>query len=115
MEERVGAVAEGLSRLTTRDAYAALVAQQVPVAPILSQAEVLEDPQIVHNGTIVEATHPMYGRYRRVRPAARFSQTHFELTKPAPIYSEDADAILEELGHDAEARQGLREKGVIPE
>ena len=37
------------------------------------------------------------------------------MTKPAPMYSEDADAILEELGHDAAARQALREKGVIPD
>ena len=115
MEERVTAVAEGLARMETRDAYAALVEEQVPVAPILSQTEVLEDPQIVHNGTIVEATHPIYGRYRRVRPAARFSETKFEMTKPAPMYSEDADAILEELGHDAEARKTLRAQGVIPD
>jgi hypothetical protein len=31
------------------------------------------------------------------------------------LYSEDADAILAELGLDAEARQGLRERGVIPD
>jgi len=114
-EERVVAVAEGLSRMTTQDAYRALVDRQVPVAPILTQAEVLEDPQILHNGTVVEATHATYGRYRRVRPAARFSETRFEMTKPAPMYSEDADEILEELGLDAEARRGLRERGVIPD
>ena len=41
-EERVVAVAEGLSRMTTQDAYRALIDRQVPVAPILTQAEVLE-------------------------------------------------------------------------
>lgn len=114
VEERVSAVAAGLARMTTEEAYRRLVAEQVPVAPILSQAEVLEDPQIVHNGTIVEATHPVYGRYRRVRPAARFSQTRYALKKPAPLYSEDADAILAELGYDESAREALRAKGVMP-
>jgi crotonobetainyl-CoA:carnitine CoA-transferase CaiB-like acyl-CoA transferase len=114
MQERATAVAEGLARMTTEEAYRAMVALEVPVAPILSQAEVLVDPQITHNGTVVEATHPVYGRYRRVRPAARFSGTPTPETPPASLYSADADEVLEELGYDARARARLRADGVVP-
>ena len=86
---------------------------EVPAAPILSHADVLVDPQITHNETIVEAVHPVYGRYRRVRPAARFSRTRPELTAPAALYSEHSDEILAELGHDPDARARLRAQGVI--
>jgi len=115
MLERATAVSEGLARMTTEAAYAAMLGQQVPVAPILSQTDVLEDPQIKHNGTVLVATHPVYGRYRRVRPAARFSVTPVGETPPASLYSADADEILEAMGRDAGARARLREDGVIPD
>jgi crotonobetainyl-CoA:carnitine CoA-transferase CaiB-like acyl-CoA transferase len=90
-----------------------MVECEVPAAPILSHPEVLVDPQIQHNGCVIEAEHPVYGRYRRVRPAARFSQTVPETTPPAALYAEHADAILEELGCDADRRAKLRAIGAI--
>ncbi len=110
---RAVALAEGLARMTTADAYARMVEFEVPAAPILSHQEVLVDPQIVHNGCIVEAEHPVYGRYRRVRQAAHFSETVHELTPPAAIYAEHSDEILDELGCTAEERKRLRELGAI--
>ncbi len=112
--ERATAVRKGLANMTTEDAYQRMLDHDVPVAPILSQQQVLVDPQITHNGCVIEATHPVYGRYRRVRPAARFSETANQTTAPAALYAEHTDEILEELGVDDEARAGLRQRGVIP-
>jgi len=112
--ERARAVAEGLTRMTTEDAYRRMVAAEVPAAPVLSHQEVLVDPQIVHNGCIIEAEHPVYGRYRRVRPAARFSQSLPETTRPSALYAEHAEEILDELGVSIEERARLRERGVLP-
>ena len=114
MAERATAVADGLARLTSEEVYRRMLDLQIPVAPILSHKEVLEDPQLTHNGTLIEAEHPVYGRYRRIRPAARFSETRIESTAGAPLYSADADAILEEMGIDAGRREQLRKLGVIP-
>jgi crotonobetainyl-CoA:carnitine CoA-transferase CaiB-like acyl-CoA transferase len=80
---------------------------------VLSHTEVLEDPQIRHNGTVIEAEHPIYGRYRRVRQSARFSRTIPEITPPAALYGEHSDEILDELEIPEEARTRLREAGVI--
>ncbi len=110
---RAAAVAEGLTRLTTAEAYEKMVAVEVPAAPVLTHADVLVDPQITHNGTVIEADHPVYGRYRRVRPAARFSETPAETTRPSPLYAADSDEVLDELGVPAERRAALRESGAL--
>lgn len=111
--ERTRAVALGMAKLSTLEAYQRMLEFEVPAAPILSHAEVLVDPQIVHNETVVEAVHPIYGRYRRVRPAARFSRTIQELTTPAALYAEHGDEVLQELGYDAADRARLRRRGVV--
>ncbi len=110
---RAEAVASGLARMTTADAYRAMVEREVPAAPVLELKDVLVDPQITHNGTVIEAQHPVYGRYRRVRPAARFSHTQATTTRPAPLYAADGDEVLEELGLDAERRDALRAAGAL--
>lgn len=112
--ERAEAVLAGLARLSTAEAYRRMVEHEVPAAPVLSHAEVLEDPQIRHNGSIIEAEHPVYGRYRRVRQALRFSHTTQDALSPPALYAEHTDEILEELGVDAESRTRLRQARVIP-
>jgi crotonobetainyl-CoA:carnitine CoA-transferase CaiB-like acyl-CoA transferase len=111
--ERATAVAEGLARMTTAEAYRRLVELEVPAAPTLSHAEVLEDPQITRNGCVIEAEHPVYGRYRRVRQPARFSETISATTPPSSLYGEDSEGILDELGASQEERARLRELGAI--
>jgi crotonobetainyl-CoA:carnitine CoA-transferase CaiB-like acyl-CoA transferase len=113
-QARAEAMNEALATLTTAEAYERLVAHQVPVAPLLTHAEVFEDPQIVHNGSILEGEHPVYGRYRRVRPPLRFSMSPFEETPAAALYGEHTDEILAGLGRGPADRERLREKGVIP-
>ncbi len=110
---RAQAVADGLLKMTTADAYEQMLAQEVPAAPVLQHKDVLVDPQIVHNQSIIEAEHPIYGRYRRVRPAARFSETQAELTPPSALYAEHSDEILDELGKSAADRARLRENGAL--
>lgn len=110
---RAEAMQAGLAALTTAEAYERLVEYQVPAAPVLSLTEVLQDPQIVHNGGIVEATHPVYGRYRRARPAVRFSVTTNEPTHASALYGEHSDEILAELGYSESERAGLRERGAV--
>jgi len=111
--ERAVAVRDGLAAMSTEEAYRSLVEHEVPAAPVLSHAEVLVDPQIAHNGCIVEADHPTYGRYRRVRAPVRFSATETEATSPPALYGEHTDEILAELGIPEEKRRALRNSGVV--
>lgn len=110
---RAEAVGNGLLRMKTQDAYEKMVAVEVPAAPVLSLEDVFVDPQIVHNGTVIEAEHPVYGRYRRVRASARFSETKEDVTGPSALYAEHSDEILDELGTSQEKRARLREIGAL--
>ncbi len=113
VEARTEAINAGLAQLTTAEAYQCLVEAEVPVAPVLTREEVLVDPQIVHNGGIIEAEHPVYGRYRRARPPIRFSETGMEHSRPAPLFDEDSREILEEIGVTDEEQATLRKRGVL--
>lgn len=112
--ERAEAMRDGLAKLTTAEAYRRMIAEEVPAGPVLEHAQVLEDPQLVHNGSIVEARHPVYGSYRRARPAARFSRTPVADAGAPALYGEHTEEILAELGRSAEEQAALRERGVVP-
>jgi crotonobetainyl-CoA:carnitine CoA-transferase CaiB-like acyl-CoA transferase len=110
---RSEALQEGIAKLTTAEAYRRLVEREIPAAPVLTSEEVLKDPQIVHNGNVVEGSHPVYGKYRRMRPAVRFSVSANEPTSAPALYGENSAEILSELGLTAEAQATLRKNGAV--
>lgn len=112
-QTRAQAMQAGLGALTTAEAYQRLVAHQVPAAPVLSHAEVLRDPQVVHNGAVLEGEHPVYGGYRRARPPLRFSVTEPESTRSPALYGEHTDEILAELGLEPERIRELKAAGAV--
>jgi crotonobetainyl-CoA:carnitine CoA-transferase CaiB-like acyl-CoA transferase len=48
---------------------------------------------------VVETEHPMAGRLRQARPAARFSKTPAGIRRGAPALGEHTQEILSELGY----------------
>jgi len=97
---------------TTVDRFLAGAAEHdVPASRINSLADLPDDPQVAHNGVLVERAHPQAGRIREAGPAARFSATPSELGRPAPAYGQHTDEIVRELGFDPES---LRAAGAIP-
>jgi crotonobetainyl-CoA:carnitine CoA-transferase CaiB-like acyl-CoA transferase len=111
--ERAVAIRDGLAAMTTAEAYRRLIEHEVAAAPVLTHPEVLVDPQITHNGSIVEATHPVYGRYRRARPSARFSVTVPADAAPPALYGDHTAEVLAELGLSPERQAELRTRGVV--
>jgi len=111
---RAKAMIDGIATMTTADAYTKLVEHEVPAAPVLSHTEVFEDPQIRHNGSVLEGEHAVYGKYRRARPAAQFSVSQEQTTAAPALYGEHTDEILAELGKSPAECEALRAKGVTP-
>jgi len=110
---RLELMAEILRTRTTDDWLARLDAAQVPCAPVLSLDEVPHHPQIVANELVQESEHPIAGRMRDARPAARFAGTPSGTPRPAPGLGEHADAILAEAGYGRDEIAALRGRGVI--
>jgi crotonobetainyl-CoA:carnitine CoA-transferase CaiB-like acyl-CoA transferase len=101
------------SKYTSDDLVLLLDAQDVPSGAVLPLDRVHLDPQIVHNGTLVEHEHPHVGPMREPRPAARFDRTPTDLGRHAPALDEHTDEILAELGYEAAAIADLRSRGVV--
>ncbi len=97
-KERLDQTASVLETRTTEEWLERLDREQVPCAPILPLEGVIRHPQVVANELLVESEHPVAGRIREPRPAARFDRTPAALDRPAPTLGEHTDEILTELG-----------------
>jgi len=103
-KERLDQTASVLKTRTTEDWLERLDAEQVPCAPILPLSEVIDHPQVVENELIFESDHPVAGRIRQPRAAARFDETPTTLERPAPTHGQHTEEILKELGIERPAR-----------
>jgi crotonobetainyl-CoA:carnitine CoA-transferase CaiB-like acyl-CoA transferase len=103
-KERLDQTASVLKTRTTDDWLERLDAEQVPCAPILPLSEVIDHPQVAENELIFESDHPVAGRIRQPRAAARFDETPTTLERPAPTHGQHNEEILRELGIERPAR-----------
>ena len=110
---RLAMTGEVLATNSSEYWLARLDAQGVPCAPVLSREDVLTHPQIEANGLLSEYEHPIAGRIRQPRPAARFDQTPSAIQRHAPVLGEHNAELLEELGYNQQRRQQLIDAGVI--
>jgi crotonobetainyl-CoA:carnitine CoA-transferase CaiB-like acyl-CoA transferase len=98
--------------MTTAEGMARMEAERVPCGVVLSPAELVDDPHARAVGLFVEDVHPVAGRIRQPRPAARFSGTPAAPGAPAPSIGADTDAVLTELGL-GDRIADLRESGTV--
>jgi crotonobetainyl-CoA:carnitine CoA-transferase CaiB-like acyl-CoA transferase len=90
-----------------------LEAADVPCAPVLKRRDVIDHPQVVESGILVETDHPHAGRLRQARPAARFSETPAGVRFGGPRLGEHGEEILAEAGYAAAEIDALRTAGVL--
>jgi crotonobetainyl-CoA:carnitine CoA-transferase CaiB-like acyl-CoA transferase len=90
-----------------------LDAEDVPCAPVLRRKDMISHPQILANETVVEIDHPVAGRLRQARPAARFSTTPAAIRTGGPLLGQHSAEILDSVGYSRLAIEELRQAGVI--
>lgn len=108
-----GMIADAFLALSVDDAIARLLAHEVPVGPVLTGPEVVNDPQVVHSGTLVEWQHPDAGTVRQPRPAARFAVTPATVPEMVAHRGQHNDEVLTEFGVAPDRIAELRSAGVI--
>ncbi|MEM7019787.1 MAG: CaiB/BaiF CoA-transferase family protein [Pseudomonadota bacterium] len=102
-----------IKQFSTAEVIDRMQSAEVSAAPVLAFDEVLEHEQIKHNGIIIEQEHPVFGRYRAVRPAAKFSATPQTLGSEPAFLGEHSDDVLAEMGYDEAKIAQLREQGIV--
>jgi crotonobetainyl-CoA:carnitine CoA-transferase CaiB-like acyl-CoA transferase len=97
--ERLTLVGEILATGHSQDWLDRLDAADVPCAPVLRRAEVMNNPQVINNELIELMEQPTLGTVRQARPAARFDRTPAHIAGPAPRIGEHTDTVLKEAGY----------------
>ena len=113
INERLQMIQEVLKLRTTEEWLERLEAEGVPCAPVLTRDEVIRHPQVLASNILLESDHPVVGRLRQTRPAARFAETPTELLSGAPRLGEHNSEVLTELGLSRQEIDALRTRGII--
>jgi crotonobetainyl-CoA:carnitine CoA-transferase CaiB-like acyl-CoA transferase len=115
VNDRLVMTQEVLRTRTTAQWMERLEKHDVPCAPALTRSQVLNHPQIIASGTLIEIDHPISGRLRQARPPASFERTPASIRFGAPRLGEHTDEILLEIGYTSTQIESLRGAGVIGE
>src|ERR1700677_479046 len=100
-------------KATSAEWIAKLTARDVPVAPVNSLADAINDPQTLHNGSIVELTHPAFGPYSVVQNPIRLSVTAIPARGYATEPGEHSAEILRDIGINDAIISDLLERGIV--
>jgi crotonobetainyl-CoA:carnitine CoA-transferase CaiB-like acyl-CoA transferase len=90
-----------------------LRAADIWCGPVYGYADLVDDPQIKHNGSFVEYDHPTEGRVKTPGFPIRFSKTPSVVERGAPLAGEHSREILKEAGYDEARIDQLLAQGVI--
>jgi crotonobetainyl-CoA:carnitine CoA-transferase CaiB-like acyl-CoA transferase len=76
------------------EAAAALCAVGVPASPVMSFAELAEDPHLAAREVFVEVDHPVLGRQRVMRAPWRFTNWDCGVHRAGPLLGADTEEVL---------------------
>ncbi|MBI3953510.1 MAG: CoA transferase, partial [Chloroflexi bacterium] len=85
----------------------------VPAGPVMSLDQMYTDPQVLHNGMVVEITDPALGPTRQLATPVHFFGTPGGPTGPAPRLGQHTDQVLAELGFTPGEIAALRKKRAV--
>ena len=99
---------------TVDEALSELEQARIPAGPVLSPAQVLQDPHVNAAGFFQDVNYPNIPAAAPVaRTPVQFSQNPGEIKRRAPQLGEHTDVILKQLDFSEDEIRSLREKRVV--
>lgn len=102
----------GFAKKTTAELLEIFLKADMWAAPVNTFPQVVNDPQVRHNGTVVSFDHPKINAFRTIGPPAQFSRTPCEIRRP-PLLGEHGDEILAEMGFGTEEIEQMHRDGAV--
>jgi crotonobetainyl-CoA:carnitine CoA-transferase CaiB-like acyl-CoA transferase len=90
-----------------------MLAVGIPASPILDYAQALDNEHSRERQLVMEIDHPVEGKVRAIGFPVKLSATPQQVRLAPPLLGADTEAILEELGIDADARAMLAADGAF--
>jgi crotonobetainyl-CoA:carnitine CoA-transferase CaiB-like acyl-CoA transferase len=90
-----------------------LDAAGIPCAPVNTYRELFADPQVRHRQMVMTCDDPELGPVPHLRMPVRLTESAIAVRRTAPKLGEHTDAILAQLGYQADEVRGLKEQKVI--
>lgn len=91
----------GQSR-TTEQVMAIALAHSVPVGPVQTVEQFMQDPQALHNETFVDFKDPKFGTVRQLNFPVRLTGSPANVQARPPLPGEHTDTVLARMGLGAE-------------
>jgi crotonobetainyl-CoA:carnitine CoA-transferase CaiB-like acyl-CoA transferase len=107
--------AERLRRRSTAEWLGILRRHDIWCGPVHDFNAMLADPQVVHNGAMIEYDHPVEGRLRTPGFPIRFEKTPARIERGAPLVGEHSSEILSEWGYTGEEITAFKQAGIVGE
>lgn len=92
-------LAEIIAERTTAEWVEKLSAADIPITPVMSLEDVLNDPHLRGAGFFQDDVHPTEGEIRTMKSPVNFSRTPSSIRRLAPRLGEHREEILAELRH----------------
>lgn len=91
-----------------------LLAAGLPIGPVQTAKEILEDPHVAARKLLIDVPDPILGKVKLVGPVAKLSSNGEPIACPAPLLGQHSSQILTEvLRYTKERVAQLRTDGVI--
>lgn len=85
----------------------------IPAGPVRFIEELVDDPQVMANGLLIEVEHRDAGTVKMVGPLAQFSDSSPPAPTSSPALGEHTSEILVELGYSPEDVERWRSAGIV--